>query len=655
VHVRRAFCETVRHYVGPVVVTAAGAVVADLELINQLPLGLVAPANAETLVFTAPGLLPGEVAVDDIDPKRAQVVLQPREQLQLEVQRPAAGEAATWSLAVQTDAGEWGQVRDEAGDRPCVPFVAGTKFRWQAELACGNQRVPLSGEEPALMPAERRVLVVDFSHVRTQRYRVDGPSPQLLRHLEIRQSYTQGGAERSVTVPLAADGTCEIVPFPDCTFRIDDVALIAEPIGDVVRLRPEGALQGVGLVDDGGAAIRSKAFGRDGSAFSYNKDVHVAARERLQKGVWLGERFLTAERVPAEALAGAADLVLIPVVAGARATGSLRVRVQGEPPAAEVLAKLRLVARFTHEENVVEPAAAEVVFTLPAGATCALQWSLPGHTAPIAAAVAVRGGETVDVAATWPQVAIWTGDVAGFTDLPRERRWSRVTWGEGKGIGIFGRGHHVLAGKDDARFEIALADGAELDPTWRLYWGGSQVLARCDVVDARVRRFVVSPVGAVRWVSVAVDAPAPWWLGFASAGTGRPPLPAMSHDNRYAFPVAAGQRLPGCLLEGSFQEGGGGMRTLAWWQLGDGDDVLRVRPAGGRMVELRPRTAHADRGAALVGPHGQWDMGRDLSAAAAVSVWVPDGTRGVVVFDGNDAAATAREFPLGAGDAVVID
>ncbi|HEX6810102.1 MAG TPA: hypothetical protein VF384_00640 [Planctomycetota bacterium] len=654
VRVSRVFCEAFPHYVGPIVVTAAGGVVANQELINHLPLELVAPEDAETLLFTAPDLLPGELAVGDIDPKRSQsVLLRPREQLQLEVQRPAGAEAATWSFAAQTDAGDSGQVRDKDGDRPCVPFVAGSPFRWQAWLECGNLRMPLTGEEPALMPAERRVLVVDFSRVRTQRYRVDGPSPQLLAYLELRQDYTQGGTEGSVTVPLAADGTCELVPFPGCTFRIEDVALIAEPMGDVVRLRPECPLQGVGLVDAGGAAIRSKAFGRDGNGFSYNKDVHVAARERLQQGVWLGEKFLTAQPVPAEALSGPPDLLLLEAEVGERTTGSLRVRAQGEPPAAELLAKLRLVAKITPEESVVEPAAAEVVFKLPAGATCALHWSLPGCTVAIATAVAVRGGETVDVEAKWPQVAIWTGDVAGFTDLPRERRWGSVAWGEARGFGLFGRGYHVLAGKKDARFELALVDGEKLDPTWHLYWGITPVLARCDVVDVRERRFVVSPAGAVRWVSVAVDAPAPWWLGVARPGVGRPPLVAMTHNSRGTIPVAAGQRLFGCLHGGRFDAGG--KRTLAWWHIGDGDDVLRVRPATGRMVELRPQTARANRGAALVGPDGQWDMGCDLTAAAPVSVWVPDGTRGVVVFDGNDAQATAREFPLGAGDFVVVD
>jgi len=654
--VRRAFCQKSWHYVGPLVVTAGGVVVAEREVVNQLPLQLVAPAHAPTLVFTAPDLLPAEFAVDAVVPGRsAEIELQPREQLLVEVRRPGAAAAATatWSVAVQMHTGEWGSVDDKGGDSVRVPFAAGEPFRWHARLSYDAVQVSVSGEQPALAPGEQRVLAVDFASVPTQRYLVDGPSPQLLAHCELRQRGGVGGAERSDTVPLAPDGTCELVPFPGSLFSIADVELLATPGGDVVVLRPERELQGVGLVDGGGAPVRSTAFDREGRSFSFNRAVHVAAREVLQQGVRLGSKFLTAQAVPASALAGPADLVLLPAAVDAVTTGALRVRVRGGTPPAPVLGKLHLVVQVTREESVDQPAAPEIVFTLPAGSTCALHWSAPGRTVPIAGPLAVRSGETVDVDVTWPQLAIWTGDVAGFTELPRERRWGRVTWGDGGDSGLFGRGHHVLAGKKDARFELALFDGEALDPTWRLYWGVAPVLARCDIVDAAERRFVVSPAGAVRWVTFAVEAQAPWTLAFATGAVGRPPFPAMRHDNRYALPIAAGQRLPGCLLGGPYDPNG--MPTLAWFMVGDGDDQVRIRPAGGRSVELRPRTACANRGAALVGPHGQWSMGHVFEAATPVSVWVPDGTRGVVVFDGNDAARTAREFPLGAGDFVVID
>ncbi|HEU4418944.1 MAG TPA: hypothetical protein VFT55_08395, partial [Planctomycetota bacterium] len=350
VRVCRAFCQRSWHYTGPLVVTAGDDVVAEQELINSRPLEVVAPAHAATLVFTAPGLSPAELAVDSVDQKRgAEVVMQPREQLLVEVHRPPAAAAATgkWSLAVQVHTGENGLVDDKGSDSVRVPFVAGGSFRWQASLHCGAVRVDLSGEQPALAPAEQRVLAIDFASVPTQRYRVVGPSPQLLAHCELRQQWGEGAARRFATMPLGPDGTCELVPLPDSRFSIGGVALRAAPGGDVVLLRPERELQGVGLVDGGGAAVHSIAFGSDGKRLSNNCAVHVAARELLQAGAWLGNSFLTAQQVPARALAGPADLVLVPVAADAVATGSLRVRVRGEPPAADVLAKLHLVARFT--------------------------------------------------------------------------------------------------------------------------------------------------------------------------------------------------------------------------------------------------------------------------------------------------------------------
>jgi hypothetical protein len=82
---------------------------------------------------------------------------------------------------------------------------------------------------------------------------------------------------------------------------------------------------------------------------------------------------------------------------------------------------------------------------------------------------------------------------------------------------------------------------------------------------------------------------------------------------------------------------------------------VRVRPAAGRWLELRPVAARANRAAVLVGPHGQRDMGCDLSALAPVRVWAPDGTRGVAVFDGYSMAQTRREIALGSGDLVIVD
>ncbi|HEX6813099.1 MAG TPA: hypothetical protein VF384_15860 [Planctomycetota bacterium] len=70
---------------------------------------------------------------------------------------------------------------------------------------------------------------------------------------------------------------------------------------------------------------------------------------------------------------------------------------------------------------------------------------------------------------------------------------------------------------------------------------------------------------------------------------------------------------------------------------------------------MRASTTDENRGTVLVGPAGQWDFGFTVTAGKPARVWVPDGTRAIAVFDGQQPRASAREIPLGNADTIAID
>jgi hypothetical protein len=245
----------------------------------------------------------------------------------------------------------------------------------------------------------------------------------------------------------------------------------------------------------------------------------------------------------------------------------------------------------------------------------------------------------------WIDVQLWHGEIAGYEQMPSDRRWHRIAWGEGA---LFGADHTRPSAK--GRFERLMSSGQRFDATWRLFWGLTEVPAVVRLLDEAQRRFVVEPSGAVRWVTMRVEAEPPWLLWqFASAHA---PRCIGRHDTRPAIPVALGQSVHGALLR---PLPGTEQRTLAWWTITAGVDEVTVWPANGRQIELRPAAACENRGVLLVGPNGQWDAGFELSAATPRSLFVPDGTRAIAVFDGNHIEATLRELPVPATDFLVID
>jgi hypothetical protein len=302
------------------------------------------------------------------------------------------------------------------------------------------------------------------------------------------------------------------------------------------------------------------------------------------------------------------------------------------------LESLRLQVRNGRDVVASTPVDAEdVTFELRAGHSYDVSWAVP-EMEPIAIAngCAVRTDFPVTITAEWPAIESWTGEVAGLAEMPADRRWMFVTHGEGPPFGTRRKSLHR-----EARFQVLVAAGEGLDPTWRLSRGNQSVAARVDQVDPIGRRFVVRPAGKVRWVPFQVDADPPWLVR-----TGCDAQPFCGHSSQHPFAITQGDTVHGVLVTALF---GGQQRTLAWWSITDGVDELTLRPAPGRTIELRAADTRSRR-VALVGPHGQRDFGHYLAHGWPLLVWVPDGTRAIAVRDDSGAW---RELPV--ADVVVID
>lgn len=645
VHVQRAFGDRTPPYVGPLVVRAAGRVVLTTVRKDQTPVAIEVPVGCEQVEFEAPDHSTALVAVPapSARARPLRAVLQPAARLRIVASHREPLVAGSWELAVSTAHLDHATLIAPAGD---VPFVRGAAWRWRATLSLPGQRVVLHGEEPALATGEVRDLRIDFGAVAMQRYRVVGPSTELLPHLVLQQHWGEGDGSDGVEVPLDATGAVWLVPIPGSRFHIGDVAMRPTKVGAETELAPEQALFGIGLVDDSGAWLCSHAYDGAGKRLSYRRCVHGLARGVAKLGLRLGSESRTAQPVPGSVLVPGGDLVRVLQVAPADTVlGKLLLRIEGEPPSDLLRQELRIEVLPVDEAPVTKAIDDDLTFELPGDCRCRVEWVGLGHRILIADACVVRAGAITELPARWPAFEVWTGEVQGYRELPQGRRWQLVAWDDGPWLG---RGSTRV--DPEGRFRRCLASGESIAATWRCAWSWLTVPARVVQIDSASRHLVLA-ADAVRWVAIEPEMEPPWFLGCVVDG-GSPFLKLFArHDGSCPIPVAAGHTVRGA-LQGRLDRR---QSTLAWWDLGDGVDRLVVRPVPGRWIELRPLAAIANRGAALVGPCGQWDLGYDLTAATPFRVWVPEGTRCVVVFDGDRPRQTAREFGLGSADFVVID
>lgn len=647
VDVQRWLGQRRQHYTGPLRVLADGQVLLQPTLVNSQPLALELPAGLDVVRFEADDHEPAELAVVEAAAKRdrrSKVALRPQTVVLLRVAGwpERADSQLHWSAATEHDDQvvmhhEGPGLADEGLVVPCVP---GAAFSWQAELQHGSRCLRLQGHEPALQPRERRVLTLDAAAVATQRYRVVGPSAELLPYLSLQRSWQQGEEQVSDAVTLDGEGVCDVVAVPGAAWRAGRTDLLETAHGDEIWLRPATPLFGVGLVDEAGKARASGGCDAAGEPLGRN-EVHV-----LPRSVAVGTCLVDADgrcTLREADLATGHDLVWLSGSTQGTEPGRIVVRVTGPAPAATRGLHLVVGNEDGHE---VKQASAEVEFTIHAGATVDVAWSVSSGRRLDIARREVTPGQTVTITTEWPAIEVWHGVVEGLAARPVERRWNRASWGEGW---PFGKGLVPLGAKD--HFEFVLLAGETLPSDWRLWWGSQAVPAQLDV-DAGQRRFVVREQSAVRWVPIRVQSPARWSLLVGGSAKDVMPLAFARRDNEYPLPVAAGQAVHGAVTTGAW---GASSRTIAWWSVVDGVDALQIVPAAGRTLEVRPRAAKRHRAVALVGPNGQRDWGCELETDQARRLFVPEGTRGLAVFEGNDVVGTLREIPLGSDDVVVID
>ena len=656
VRVKRRLGQSSTHYTGPLVVEVAGRVLVSTTLVNRDALALEVPANASSLRFIAPDHVPLEASLPlQARGKEPIVELQPDALLAVcSLGLPLEEEASVrFSVDAVSGWSRTGNIREDKGafEAPCA---VGEEFQWWAALDSRTRRVSLRGREPALQRGERRVLTLDFASVPMQRYRVVGPSPELMAELFVYRP-SHAGSGDLLSMRLDSSGCFEFPRDGGGKWCVQagegEVELAEEKDAETIVLRPSVPLLGLGLRVVDAPTRQTLAFDANGKLVSGLASLHVFAREQLPPTLYLGSKFAGSVAVPCDRLPND-DVVWIDPSA-APAPGRLMLRLQGAPPAADVASKLWIQVQAPSQEPLQQVAAAEMQLEVPPDVSFGLRWALPDGPGPwIARDLRVASGATHELTAEWPVAHRWTGEVEKFAAMPLERRWHRISWGDGPSL--FGRGMRRLG--DDGRFELFLFAEDTLDPVWRLFWGLTTVPAQAEVADPGRHHLVVRPLVEVRWVNVIVDAKPPWMVFVWS--TLQPRLrPGSWHNEQRPIPVLAGEVRHGGLLRGD--------ELLAWFRIDAQGDSVHVQPAGGRTIELRPRAACGNRMVCLVGPGGQWDMGHELSSSSPLRVFAPDGTVGIAVFDGNrqeeptreglKPGGAVREIPLGTDDVIVID
>lgn len=646
------------HYTGPLRVLADDEELLATTLANGLPLALAVAGDATALRFEAPGFVADDVALGsrDADGAARDVVLVPDSGLRFRFlgrSDGGAGETAIRVLVFASDVTATSEQRARAGEAPelDVPMLRDRELRWCAAWLDGSRRCAVRGVEPPLAGGEQRRVVVDFAAVRMQRHVVVGPSAELLPHLVVEWQEEDDGVVR---VPLGADGGFERAAAVTSPVRVGATAtlleLACEHTARATVWRPLLPLLGVGLVDGSGALVPTVPLHSSGETLGSSARVHVFARESVPQPLGLGVHGAPPLQFAIDR-ASARDLVLVRA-GDALAPTRLVVEVTGEAPAEAARKGLGLGARLGGDARpLTRGAAPRVVFDLPRGGDCTLSWQCGTRTRDVVTVHVVAGREQI-AKLQWPAAVAWTGEVAGYGELPPERRWHRIGFpDQDVQVGavfdaMLGRALHRV--DQHGRFEfVRFADEPPREPA-TLCWGAVPMAARIVASDGTRHHVVVQPADGLRWVEVDVEVPRPWRLVLFRAGAGNVPRAVHSISDRQQLPVPVAGSTP--LLGALFV--GDATAPVAWCEL-RGDEpraTLRAEPL--RRVELRARTACERRQVYLVGPGGQWDLGHDLATTQPLVLEAPASTRGIGLW--NDGASV-REIPLGASGVVVID
>lgn len=644
-----------RHYTGPLLISIDGENVVDTTLVNNDPVVFAASRTAQRIRFEAPGYLPRELTLPQLMQTTeakgqrgapASIGLEPAARVRFEVSGLMERAGAQLEVALATTAlqatGQCALTRNEAGEG--IAFVPGAEFAWSATLVQGTSRRQWSGREGALQFGERRTITLDVAAAPVRRYQLVGVSTELIAMLTAYRR--RPGDNEGQAVKFAADGSCELSPLPDAIWSCHGAHLLEEPRAEETLLRPEGGLVAIGLRQASGQAVSAALLDADGRVLDTQREWHVLPRATLPAVVRLGLNFTNSRTVIARDLPIDRDVVAFLPWSAADTPAYVRLTMQGQTPDARVAP--RLVVEILADG---EPFAREQVGELGGGAAVPpgkgldLRWRIGTSPGPvIARGVRVAAGAIQEIAAAWPATKWWTGRVDGLAEMPEARRWHRVTWGEATPTAVFGRGMERLIG--DGTFSLLLPAGEGLDATWTLLHGMTRIAAVVDAVDVERGTFVVRPRSEVLWVAPRVEIPPPWVL-LVVAGVGSPAGNLGSHDQQRPVPLLAGDALHGVVLTN--------MRAVAWFTLDANAATRPIRATGGRTITVRTRATNLTRHVCLVGPAGQLDIGNEVAGDRPLSLFVPDGTRAIAVFDEARPNDAPVELPLPAGDVLVVD
>ncbi|MEO6598180.1 MAG: hypothetical protein ABIP94_25835 [Planctomycetota bacterium] len=636
-------------FVGTLAVLADGVREQNFEIVNRDPVAVRMPAGAKTLRFETPG----RHAVEwDLTALLADsVVFVPDARVRLVVvgvtQRDVAVQWQVLDGSMQQ--ADWTYARS-AVDAPREPLVpSGEALMWRAVLELDGSFAVLSGSEPPLHSGECRTVYLDVRSLGEGHYRVVGVSPALLPRLtlRVRAQALAGHWGMASEVRVESEGRFVMPGSDRVRFEVDVVGgfdvLVEEPAGEEYLLRPRSPLVGFWCSDRSGGFV-AFSMSKDRARFPAATATCIFDRRMLGPRLFVQKPGEVATAFRTEDLPADEDLVDVSRLP-TQGMAALVVRLVGERAQRAVAGSASL--------ELVRPDGS-VASVGPSDAmdpgTYGLRWNIGGEPgAWIVREIVLVAGERKVIEVEWPSFERWTGEVIGHAETPAAHRFQSVRFGDWPSLA---GGKHLPLDAAGA-FTLQVAEGREPAATVEFRCGLMQVRGEVVAVDPERHHVVVRPPSGLRWVSLRVEGePGGWKATLHRAGSDMPWTCVWSHEQRPIL-VPPGTVLGGALFRASAAAGAGA--PIAWFDVDGTCDEHVVRAGPTRCLEVQTAKAGRVRGVALVGARGQLAYVYEFPSNGTLRLDVPDGTRGLVVFEGSEEGARGRELPIPLGPVLVID
>lgn len=634
---------------GEITVAAEEGTATTLRLENRDAVELELPRSARTLRCTAAGAEDLELTLPPLDGPEVDlgdVLLWPDATLVFVVRSLPPGSNwrpsfSAWSPNCGLRLHDVENWRLEATTE--AAFASGSDFAWWCHLQGPAAHCLVRGRSTALRRGERREVVVDAADLPVADYQLVGLSPALLLRTTI-QIWPDAAIvpqQNAWSLQVGSNGRFSVFGEPPAAFSLElraggNGTLRTEPADDAIGLRPEGQIAGLQMLDGTGHP----------AGFSlppaHPQEFLVVDRSALPASFVVQAEGGPTRRVHSRDLPTDRDVIDLSRVPS-QALGALTVHVTGEVGGATP-AQLQAVRADGSVAGAASGKSTLFFSRLDPG-VYDLQWSLAGESLGICArGVPVVADQDREVWVERPALVSWVGQVAGQDEVPMGQRFHSVRFGNHAGLGSGG----WLRIDNANLFRWNQAPGREAPDIVELRCAMMVVRAELASVEPAEHRVVVRPPTGLRWVSVraTADCGPEWSMLFQHPDRGEPWMIVTNREQR-AVLVPPGQRLGGMLC------GGGHLGdALAWLSIDGSSPEVVVRRTGGRTVEFRSRLPR-ERTLALVGPDGQTDNGHAL-AAEPLRLFVPDGTRGYLIWQDGKPRREQIELPLDGGDVTIV-